>query len=109
MPIVLPLVAGALLVLLEKARSRWVAPVSLPATGALWSWRRADGPGRPAARCRPTCWATGARPLASALALDRLSALMLVLTALVAGGALLFALGGEGRRGCTSTRCSSFS
>ena len=31
-PIVLPLVAGALLVLLEKARSRWVPGVSLAAT-----------------------------------------------------------------------------
>ena len=49
-------------------------------------------------------------PFGIALALDRLGALMVLLTALVACGALVYALGGDApRAACTSTRCSSSS
>jgi multicomponent K+:H+ antiporter subunit D len=92
MPIVLPLVAGALLVLLEKARSRAVAPLSLLATGALLIL--AARLMEQAAHGEVQAYLLGnwRAPWGISLALDRLAALMLVLTALVANaGALWFA------------------
>ncbi len=99
MPIVLPLAAGALLLLLEKARSRAVVPVSLLATGALLIL--AARLMEQAAQGGVASYLLGnwRAPWGVALALDRLSALMLVLTALVANGALWFALRSEARQG----------
>jgi multicomponent K+:H+ antiporter subunit D len=98
-PIVLPLVAGALLLLLEQARSRWVVPVSLAATALLAALAvalllQAHGGG-----VQAYLLGNWQAPFGIALALDRLSALMLLLTALVACGALVFALGGDDRLG----------
>ena len=99
MPIVLPLVAGALLLVLEKARSRAVLPVSLLATGALLIL--AARLMEQAAHGEVTAYLLGnwRAPWGIALALDRLSALMLVLTALVANAALWFARRGEAGQG----------
>ncbi len=98
-PIVLPLVAGALLVLLEKWQSRWVPVVSLAATVALLvlavhlALQAAQGP------VQAYLLGNWQVPYGIALALDRLSALMLVLTAAVALAALVYALGGDASRG----------
>ncbi|HRD99460.1 MAG TPA: monovalent cation/H+ antiporter subunit D, partial [Rubrivivax sp.] len=99
MPIVLPLVAGALLLVLEKARSRAVKPVSLLATGALLIL--AARLMEQAAHGEVAAYLLGnwRAPWGIALALDRLSALMLVLTALVANAALWFAGRGEAGQG----------
>ena len=97
-PVVLPLLAGALLVLLERARPAWVREVSLAAVllqlaVAVHLVAKADGGG-------VTAYLLGnwPAPFGIALALDRLSALMLLLTALVALGSALYARGGDERR-----------
>jgi multicomponent K+:H+ antiporter subunit D len=99
LPIVLPLVAGALLVLLERARSRWTAPLGLAATLALLALAialvRQAGDGTVQAYLLGNWQA----PWGIALALDRLSALMLLLTAAVALGSLVYASAGEHTRG----------
>ncbi len=98
-PIVLPLVAGALLVLLEKARSRWVPWVSVAATllqlvlAVLLVGQASAG------EVQAYLLGNWQAPYGIALALDRLSALMLLLTTAVACGALVYALGGDGARG----------
>lgn len=98
-PIVLPWVAGSVLVLLEKARSRWVPVVSLAATLALLALAvglllQANG-----GQVFPYLLGNWQAPWGIALALDRLSALMLLLTAVVASGAVLYSLGGDDRQG----------
>jgi multicomponent K+:H+ antiporter subunit D len=98
-PIVLPLLAGALLVLLEKARSRWVPLVSALATAVLLvlaivlALQAAQG------TVQVYLLGNWQVPFGIALALDRLSALMLVLTAVVACAALVYKLGGDNSRG----------
>jgi multicomponent K+:H+ antiporter subunit D len=99
LPIVLPLVAGALLVLLEKARSRWVPVVSVAATAALLVLAVLLVVQAGSGEVRPYLLGNWQAPYGIALALDRLSALMLLLTATVACAALVYALGGEDRRG----------
>jgi multicomponent K+:H+ antiporter subunit D len=98
-PVVLPLVAGALCALLGARAPRATAALSLAATLgfaliALLLLRQAD-----AGAVQPYLLGNWRAPFGIALALDRLSALMLLLTALVALVALLYALGGEQRRG----------
>jgi len=103
LPVVLPLLAGAVLVLLESARSpvlrRGVPWVSLAATLALLvlavqlAVRAAGG------EVQPYLLGNWPAPFGISLALDRLGALMVVLTALVACGALVYALGGDAVRG----------
>lgn len=99
LPIVGPLVAGALILLLERARSRWAPGVGLVATLA-WLLlaaalvRQADG-----GAVQAYLLGNWQAPWGIALALDRLSALMLLLTAAVATGALVYALAGEQARG----------
>lgn len=98
LPIVLPLVAGALLLLLEKAASRWVPLVCAAAVAALVGLaallvRQADQ-----GVVQAYLLGNWAAPYGIALALDRLSALMLLLTALVAAAALTYALAGDDRR-----------
>jgi multicomponent K+:H+ antiporter subunit D len=98
-PIVLPLVAGASLLLLETWRSRWVAAVSVLSTLALLAvvvmllMQAAGG------SVQAYLLGNWQAPWGIALALDKLSALMLLLTALVACAALLYALGGDAQRG----------
>jgi len=101
-PIVLPLVAGALILLLEQARSRWVAAFSLGATLALLGL--AIGLVRQADDGVVQAYLLGnwQAPWGIALALDRLAALMLLLTAAVALGALVYALGAEGGHGAAA-------
>ena len=103
LPVVLPLMAGALLLLLESARSqalqRWVSRVSLLATFALLAvaallLRQADG-----GEVQAYLVGNWPAPFGIALALDRLGALMVLLTAAVACTALVYALGGTAARG----------
>jgi len=98
-PIVLPLVAGSVLVLLEKARSRWVPVVSLAATLALLVLAVGLLLQASSGQVFPYLLGNWQAPWGVALALDRLSALLLLLTAVVASGAVLYALGGDDRRG----------
>jgi multicomponent K+:H+ antiporter subunit D len=98
-PIVLPLCAGALLVLCGRALPGLARALSLLATAALLLvalglLARADGGAVDAYLL--SNWRA---PFGIALALDRLSALMLVLTALVGLASLLYATGGDDRRG----------
>ena len=98
-PIVLPLVVGAALILLEKARSRWVPWVSVAATAlqlvlAVLLLVQAS-----AGEVQAYLLGNWQAPYGIALALDRLSALMLLLTTVVACGALVYALGGDSARG----------
>jgi multicomponent K+:H+ antiporter subunit D len=98
-PIVLPLMLGAWLVLLEKARSRWVGPLSLAGTLALLIIAARLMEQAATGSVQAYLLGNWATPFGISLALDRLAAMMLVLTALVATGALLYARGGEDRRG----------
>jgi multicomponent K+:H+ antiporter subunit D len=98
-PIVLPLVTGALLLVLEKAGSRWVGALSAASTlgllvvAALLVGQAAGG------GVQATLLGNWQAPYGIALALDRLSALMLLLTAVVACAALVYSLGTDARRG----------
>jgi multicomponent K+:H+ antiporter subunit D len=98
-PIVLPLAAGALCALLGTRAPRLTAALSLAATLALLAIAAALA--LQADHGSVQAYLLGNWPAAFgvSLALDRLSALMLVLTALVALLSLLYALGGEHRRG----------
>ena len=103
LPIVLPLASGALLLLLESARgralARWVPWLSALATLGLLVvaarlLARADG-----GAVQAYLVGNWPAPFGIALALDRLGALLVLLTAAVACGALAYALGGTDRRG----------
>ena len=104
LPIVLPLVAGAALLLLEKIASRWVPVVSAAAVAAgvllaaLLVQHANHG------LVHAYLLGNWAAPHGVALALDRLSALMLLVTALVAAAALTYALAGDDRRNETPSR-----
>ena len=98
-PVVLPLVAGSLLLLLERLRPAWVPALSLLSTLALLTlavqlmWQAQTG------AVQAYLLGNWPAPFGIALALDRLSALMLLLTALVAVCSLVYALGGDAARG----------
>jgi multicomponent K+:H+ antiporter subunit D len=99
MPIVLPLLAGSVLLLMEKAGSRWTGVVSLAATlaglvVAVLLLGQAAGGG-----VQAYLLGNWQAPFGIALALDRLSALLLLLTAVVACAALVHSLGGDAARG----------
>ncbi len=98
LPIVLPLVAGAGLVLLEKAGSRWVPAVSAAAVAALVVLAAGLVLQADQGAVQPYLLGNWAAPYGITLALDRLSALMLLITALVAAAALTYALAGDDRR-----------
>jgi multicomponent K+:H+ antiporter subunit D len=98
-PIVLPLAAGAVLMLTGQRWPRISAVLSLAATLGLvilaaYLLRLAD-----AGAVHAYLLGNWLAPFGIALALDRLAALMLLLTALVALISLLYALGGDARRG----------
>jgi multicomponent K+:H+ antiporter subunit D len=98
MPVVLPLVAGCLALLVERRSPRAAASLSVLVTIALLG----------IAVYLATVAATGSvttyllgnwkAPFGIALALDRLAALLLVLTAIVAVASVLYARGGHDRR-----------
>ena len=86
MPILLPLVTGAALLLIDETRHTLKAMVSLASTlvllvAAMALMRMADGvPGGSGALSSSYAVANWPAPFAIVLVLDRLSALMLVLT-----------------------------
>jgi multicomponent K+:H+ antiporter subunit D len=98
-PVALPLVAGGALVLLERLRPRWVRDVSLAsvlaqlAVAVMLLARAADG------GVGAYLLGNWQAPFGIALALDRLTALMLVLTAIVALASVVYARGGDEARG----------
>jgi multicomponent K+:H+ antiporter subunit D len=98
-PIVLPLFTGAVLILLEQRKNRWAVPVSLFSMGVLIAvcaallWHAHHG------QISAYLLSNWAAPFGIALALDRLSALMLMLAAIVAAISLLYAGGGDDQRG----------
>jgi multicomponent K+:H+ antiporter subunit D len=99
MPIALPLLVGALLVLLEKAQSRWSAALSLANLLALvWLAVQLLLQAH-TGEVQAYLLGNWSAPWGIALALDRLSALMLLLTALVGLASLVYALGGDDRKG----------
>jgi multicomponent K+:H+ antiporter subunit D len=95
-PVVLPLLAGAALLLAERARPAIVAPLSLAATAVQLTvatglaMQAGDG------EVRAYLLGNWPAPFGIALALDRLAALMLVLTGVVALAAVVYAV--DGRR-----------
>ena len=100
LPVVLPLMTGALLVLVEARRPRLARAISLAGTAALLLIalqlaRHADAGNA----VTPYLLGNWPAPFGIALALDRLSALMLLLAALVGSATLLYACGGDDRRG----------
>ncbi len=97
-PVVLPLLAGCVLLLLERRQSHWASVVSVGSMFclllvAMHLLRHAD------TGVIEVYLASNWQALFGiALALDRLSALMLVLAALVGLAAQLYTLGGDARR-----------
>jgi len=95
LPVVLPLVAGALLLLVERSRPGVAARLSLVATSAhlvlaiALAVQAADG------SVRAYLLGNWSAPFGIALALDRLSALLLVLTGVIALAAVVYAVAGE--------------
>ncbi|WP_234413669.1 monovalent cation/H+ antiporter subunit D [Ideonella sp. A 288] len=104
LPIVLPLVAGALLLLLEQRASRWVPVLSAAAVAGLVALAMQLVAQADHGAVQPYLVGNWAAPYGITLALDRLSALMLLVTALVAAAALTFALAGDDRRHETPSR-----
>ncbi len=99
LPVVLPLFAGALLLLVERRRPAWQAPLSVASILALLAV--ALKLGGAAANGTIVAYLSGnwPAPFGIALAVDRLAALMLVLTAVVGLACLIAALDGWHRRG----------
>jgi len=100
-PIALPLVAGAAMLLLGESRRRARAAIGLGSALALLAvaaflLRSAGGPEGEIAIYLPGNWPP---PFGIALAVDRLSAVMLTLTALLAVASLVFSLGRWDRAG----------
>ena len=98
LPIVLPLAAGAVLLLLEQSRARGakrlLAGLSMAATGAWLVLACALFDQARSGAVQAYLLGNWPAPVGIALALDRLSAWMLLITALVALAGLLYALGG---------------
>ena len=98
-PIVLPLVAGSVLLLIDRRSLAWARALSLASPLALLVLAMGLVQQAASGTVQPYLLGNWPAPFGIALALDRLSALMLLLTALVALGALMYALGGDDRRG----------
>lgn len=100
LPIVLPLMVGALLVLVEARRPALARGIALISTGALLLVAIALAhQAHSGGEIKVYLLGNWRAPFGIALALDRLSALLLLLTALVGGAAMLYAQGGDDRRG----------
>ena len=98
-PVVLPVVAGALLLLIAGRAPALAARTGVAATAALLAVAIALLLQADAGRVEAYLLGNWKAPYGIALVLDRLAALMLVLTAGVALVALLYARGGDDRRG----------
>jgi multicomponent K+:H+ antiporter subunit D len=98
-PVVLPLVVGAAILLIERRRPRWAAPISVAATMALLLISVALLARASSGEIDAYMLGNWRAPFGIALALDRLSALMLTLTGLVALASVLYARGGDDARG----------
>jgi multicomponent K+:H+ antiporter subunit D len=96
-PIVLPLVVGAVVLLLEARRSRWAPWLSLLGTAALVVLSALLVRQASAGDVQAYLVGNWRAPFGIALALDRLAALMLLLTGVVAFAAQLYALGSRQR------------
>jgi len=102
-PVVLPLVAAAVLLLIRDSRRRLGSLINIAATlgglmvavAILWQVNVAAGPDAIAVHLTSN-WAA---PFGIALVADRLSALMLVLVGVVSTGAALYAAAGWARAG----------
>jgi len=96
-PVVLPLVSGAALLLIERSRPALAARLSLLATAAHLlvaiglAAQAADG------TVRAYLLGNWSAPFGIALALDRLSALLLVLTGVIALAAVAYAVAGDAK------------
>lgn len=102
-PIVLPLLAAALMLVLGERRARFKTIVNIGATlagllVALAILRRVDEGGAPGA-IRVYLASNWEAPFGIALVADRLSALMLLLTGVVSLGSAVYAAAGWGRAG----------
>ncbi|MFN3628512.1 MAG: monovalent cation/H+ antiporter subunit D [Casimicrobiaceae bacterium] len=98
-PVVLPLLAGAVLVVLERARPDWVRPAAVAAMlgGLAVALLLLD---RAASEVVQTyLLGNWVAPFGIVFVLDRLSALMVMLTAVMASAALVWSLAGEDRAG----------
>ena len=96
-PIVLPLVAGAICLLLEHRAPRTSRAVSVGTTMALLGVAIYLAGVAATGTVFPYLLGNWKAPFGIALALDRLSALMLMLTAVVAVASVLYAVGGGAR------------
>jgi len=92
-PIVLPLLAGALALLVERRSRRAAAAVSVCATVALAGIALRLAVMAASGEVSAYLLGNWRAPFGIALALDRLAALMLVLTALVGVASVLYACG----------------
>lgn len=99
LPIVLPLASGAVLLLVERWRARWVTPLALASVLALLLVAVALLVRADSGVVHAYLLGNWAAPYGITLALDRLAALLLVLTALVGVAGLLYASGGDAARG----------
>jgi multicomponent K+:H+ antiporter subunit D len=97
-PVVLPLVAAVVLLLGERAGPRWSGAVNLAATLALLAVALKLLAGAAAGEVAVYLVGNWPAPFGIALAVDRLGALMITLTALLALCALGFALAGPWAR-----------
>ena len=99
LPVVLPLMAGALLVLVEGRHAAlakalgMASTLAVLATAMMLTWQADTG------AVQAYLLGNWAAPYGISLALDRLSALMLLLTGVVGVAALLYASGGDAQRG----------
>ncbi len=98
-PVLVPLVAGALLLVIESTDPGAKRVLSVVATAALIPI--AIGLMAVAASGEPQVYYLGdwPAPFGIVLVVDRLSALMLMLSSVLAGASLLYALGGDDARG----------
>jgi multisubunit Na+/H+ antiporter MnhC subunit len=95
-PVVLPLIAGAAACSSSGERPASRAPCRSARRSCCSAWR-CTWPARRRGTVHPYLLGNWPAPFGIALALDRLSALMLVLTAVVAIASVLYARGGGGR------------
>ena len=112
-PIALPLLTAALMLLLREEQQRLKVSLNLLSTFLglaiamlLLAWTDQGVTPATLGVYLPGNWPA---PFGIVLALDRLSAMMLVLTSGVAMASIIFAAARWHRAGCTSTRCSSSS
>ena len=110
-PIMLPMLTAALMLFLREERQRLKLGMNIVSTSLslvvvvmLLGWTNQAGSAVTMAVYTPGNWSA---PFGIALALDRLTALMLLVTYVVALAALVFSPRAGTRRACIFTRCFS--